>query len=255
MNREEELINQELLPQEIYQNVLGGTANIRKAFRLLENIEINNPNQEIQIEAANVRILLAKSDKVWQTARRNENIEKYISEGVDPSEAPVIALLELLRREPISNADRVIKEWEIEEEEEEGEIVHWTYEDIEWSDNMLMVYTLNEKGYINRITSEHGELPTIGVFPEQLCTLTHLTELALCAQGIKTIPECIGKLKKLEKLDLSDNGIQKLPTSIKKLTNLKFLRIGDGWKDVSDSNRNVFPQNLSEFVDIFNNKT
>lgn len=193
-------------------------------------------------------------DSMWEIANRDTTIRKYIEEGVLPSEAPVLALLELLRGEPILNAECVIKEWEIEWEEEEGEIEHWTYEDIEWSDNMLMVYTLNEEGYINRITSEHGELPSIGLFLEQLCTLTHLTELSLCAQGIKTIPECIGNLKKLEKFNLSYNSIQKLPTSMKKLTNLKFLRIGDGWKDVNDSNRNVIPQSISEFVDVFNKR-
>lgn len=193
-------------------------------------------------------------DSLWEIANRDTSVRRYVEEGVLPPEAPVLALLEILRGEPILNAERVIKEWEIELEEEEGEVERWSFEDIEWSDNMLMVYTLNEKGYVNRITSEHGELPSIGVFPEQLCTLTHLTELTLCAQGIKTIPECIGNLKKLEKLNLSDNRIQKLPTSIKKLTNLKFLRIADGWKDVNDLNRNVIRQSISEFVDIFNKR-
>ena len=187
-------------------------------------------------------------DSLWEIANSDTSVRRYIEEGVLPSEAPVLALLELLRGDPISNADHVIKEWEIESEEEEGEIVHWTYEDIEWSDNILMVYTLNEEGYINRITSEHGELPSIGVFPEQLCTLTHLTELTLCAQGIKTIPECIGNLKKLEKLDLSDNKIEKIPSSVRKLTNLKRLNLGND--DLFSSSENVL-----EIINLKKQKT
>lgn len=162
---------------------------------------------------------------LWEFANRNSSVKKYVKEGVLPSEAPVLALLEILRGEPISNAEIVMERWKIESIEELGnpEPEGWTYEDIDWYENHIMVYTLNEKGYINRLSSENPELPSIGLFPKHLCTLTSLTELTLVNQEIREISECIGNLKKLKILNLCGNKIKELPSSVKKLPKLKHL--------------------------------
>jgi Leucine-rich repeat (LRR) protein len=166
-------------------------------------------------------------DFLWEFANRSLSVKNYVKEGVLPSEAPVLAMLEILRGEPISNAELVMERWKIESIEELGvESEGWSYEDIDWYENHITVYTLNDKGYVNRISSENPELPSIGLFPEEICTLRHLTELTLVNQEIREIPECIGNLKKLEILNLSDNKIKELPSSVKKLTKLKCLNLG-----------------------------
>ncbi|NVM43670.1 MAG: hypothetical protein HWN79_02045 [Candidatus Lokiarchaeota archaeon] len=95
-------------------------------------------------------------------------IDKYITEGVHPSEAPVLALLEKLRGEPLSNAKLVIERWRGKSIEELGitDPIDYRYEDIDWYENRIMVYTLNEKGYITRINAEHPELSKIGCIPK-----------------------------------------------------------------------------------------
>ncbi len=107
-------------------------------------------------------------DSLWEIANRDTSVRRYIEEGVLPSEAPVLALLEILRGEPISNAELVMERWKRESIEELGDLEceGWSYEDIDWYENHIMVYTLNDRGYVNRISSENIELPSIGLFPE-----------------------------------------------------------------------------------------
>lgn len=149
-------------------------------------------------------------------------IDKYVNEGVHPSEAPILALLDKLSGEPISNASLVIERWRRQSVEELGitDPPEYSYEYINWYENRIMVYTLNEKGYITRVNAEHPELPKIGFFPEQLCSLTHLTELTLVDQNISEIPECIKNLTNLRQLSLDDNDIKLIPNAIKELKNL-----------------------------------
>lgn len=168
-------------------------------------------------------------DFLWEFANRDSSVKKYIEEGVLPSEAPVLALLEILRGGPVLNAYLVIRQWREEDIEELGAIdtKDYSYEEISWYENRLMVYTLNNEGYVDRINTENSELPKIGIFPKYLCVLTHLRELTLVAQGIERIPDCIGHFRELEILDLSHNDIQELPLGIKKIPNLMRLKIGE----------------------------
>ena len=147
-----------------------------------------------------------------------------------------------------------MERWKIESIEDGNlECEGWNYEDIDWYENHIMVYTLNDKGYINRISSENPELPSIGLFPKQLCTLTRLTELTLVNQEIREIPECIGNLKKLKILNLSDNNIKKLPSSVKKLNKLKQLNLGNYCEnilEVLNLKKQIIGRSVDEIIEL-----
>ncbi|NVM46608.1 MAG: hypothetical protein HWN79_17005 [Candidatus Lokiarchaeota archaeon] len=183
---------------------------------------------------------------VWEFANRPSSMQRYLEEGVLSNEAPVLALLEILRGVfplggPVLNADCVIEGWKNDWEEETGKrnTRESSYYDISWYENRLMVYTLNNEGHVNRITSENPEMPPIGLFPEKLCLLKDLTELRLVNQGIQHVPDCIANLKQLEILNLGGNNLKELPKSITKLKNLKRVYIGEieieSWNSVLSS--------------------
>ena len=215
MEREKEIIDRELLPQDIHRRVIDGTIEVRKAFRLLKNLMLYNRNQEIKAEAAKYRISLVKTNTAWQDAQSKINIEKYVNEGVHPSEAPILALLEIY-------VDVAFVKGDIRE---------------------FYNYEIDDEGHIIRLDVFGSDEFYIGVFPQQICELRFLRELYFPNQGIRIFPECIKNLTNLKTLDLSDNKMQDIPAFVKKLPHLKELYLAD--KEVNMSHRNVF-----EFIDV-----
>ena len=187
MKKEGENIDRELVPQIIYQKAIDGTIEAREAFRLLVYLEFNNPNQEIKAEAAKYRTSLVKLNTAWQVAQYNNNIELYLDDGVHPSEAPVLALLEIL------------------------------------TESEILGYEINDEGRIILLPIFGSDDSYIGIFPEQICDLKFLQILYFRNQNAKSIPECIKKLSYLEKLDLSYNDLENFPNAIHELKNLTNL--------------------------------
>jgi len=179
--------DRELKPRNIYQNVLNRNINIREAFRSLINLSLYHLNQEIKAQAIKIRIDLAKSNLVWEFARSNNNIELYLNNGVYPSDAPVLALLEIL------------------------------------IDCEILGYETNNEGYITFLPLFGSDNSCVGVFPEQICDLKFLYVLYFSQQNIRSIPKCVKNLTYLKKLDLSYNNLEKVPNEIQELKNLTFL--------------------------------
>jgi len=202
MKKEGENIDRELIPQTIYQKAIDGTIEAREAFRLLVYLEFNNPNQEIKAEAAKYRTSLVKMNTAWQVAQYNNNIEFYLDDGVHPSEAPVLALLEI------------------------------------FTESEILGYEINDEGRIILLPIFGSDDSYIGIFPEQIYDLKFLQILYFRNQNAKSIPECIKKLSYLEKLDLSYNKIRELPYFVKELTHLKQLYLAND--ELKVPHRNVF---------------
>ncbi|MFX1316213.1 MAG: hypothetical protein ACFE9T_10140 [Promethearchaeota archaeon] len=146
--------------------------------------------------------LIPKS--LFELAKRKQ-ARKYIFNGVNEDEAPVLGLLELLSG---------IRLKKLEKDED-------IYHSVEFNPFHFMYhYRINEMGHITSIYFYFRE-PYLGVFPQQICSLKYLEELHLENHSIKYIPDCIGNLTSLKVLDLMDNEIESLPESIKKLRNLE----------------------------------
>ena len=216
MKRKEELINRELLPQEIHQRVVDGTIDAREGYRLLLDLELNTRIEDIKAEAAKLRISLVKQNLVWEVARNDKSYtEKYINEGVDQFEAPVLAILEIYVGVPFVKGDIT----------------------------QFYCYDIDDEGHIIRLFLFDSDVFVIGVFPQQICRLRFLQELDFPSHDIRTFPECIRNLTNLKMVDLSNNHIQEIPTFIKELPHLKELY-------VADNIINRFHRNVLELIDI-----
>ncbi|MCK4780576.1 MAG: hypothetical protein KAT57_10330, partial [Candidatus Lokiarchaeota archaeon] len=94
--------------------------------------------------------------------------QKYIDEGVDPTEARALSLIEILKGNKLEKAKI------------ENKVINW---------EISLNYKINIKGNIIGLYID-DEKTGIGIFPEILCTLTHLQELVLSNSSIKNIPNC-----------------------------------------------------------------
>ena len=148
---------------------------------------------------------------------------KYVEEGVIPSEAPVLSLLEFF-------AGMKLKKTE--------QIDHI-------SSYYACNYKLNNKGHVIGIYLFGYPIFQICIFPEQVCSLKYLEELILRDQGIKNIPNKIGNLKSLKILDLMRNRVKTIPESMEKLENLEYV-------DISENNNIKVPEFLkSNDIDLW----
>ena len=139
---------------------------------------------------------------VLEFSNKNKYIQKYIANGVNRSDARILALLELLT----------------------GHICEKVQDHTLFNTKKAVQYCLNDSGSIRKILYDSAE-HKMGVFPEILCELESLEELTLINQDICRIPNIIGRLKKLKVLDLSFNKIEIVPESIKELNNLEYFYI------------------------------
>lgn len=193
MNREEELINREYLPQVVYQNILDGKIDIREALISL-HISLNSTNEVFISSAKEVLINLTELDLAWEVAQKKINVELYTeeevypAEGVHPTEAPILAFLEILL----------------------------------FPEN-LVNHRFDEEGRVFELHLLGGGEVSIGIFPQQLCKLLFLRDLTLTNQNISTIPSCIRNFTNLKRLNLSGNNITNFPTGIEGLKNLTYI--------------------------------
>ncbi|MHA1489461.1 MAG: tetratricopeptide repeat protein [Promethearchaeota archaeon] len=133
---------------------------------------------------------------------------KYIWNGVIPSEALVLGLLEVLKGNKLEKVAITTS------------VIDWMYAlnyKIDKNGSILGIYICDEKNDKKGIT----------IFPEQICTLKFLEELEISQEAIKNIPECIGNLLSLKYLNLYFNKINSIPESINKLKNLEHLNLED----------------------------
>ena len=129
---------------------------------------------------------------------------KYIREGVNPREAYIIALMEILSGTKLKkiNVDELI-----------------IYKDEACN------YKINEKGYVIGIYIFNSHLSNLTIFPKQICSLQNLEELEFPNNDIKIIPNSIGRLTKLQRLNLRNNMIENIPESLNKLEKLNCLKL------------------------------
>ncbi|MBY9002397.1 MAG: hypothetical protein KGD73_00345 [Candidatus Lokiarchaeota archaeon] len=166
-------------------------------------------------------------DWVWKFANNKKAFNKFIKNGVVFSEAPKLALIEILTGKALD----LIKKFE----KPRLKKAHY--------------YKINELGHITGIYITNDRIK-IGIIPHQLCNLKRLEELHLVRQNISNIPKCIINLKNLKILNLSFNNIENLPENIEFLNNLEHF-------DLRSDNKNVIkriPQsiNLLTNLKVFN---
>jgi Leucine-rich repeat (LRR) protein len=142
---------------------------------------------------------------------RNKVSKNYLKEGVAPSNALILALIEILIGEKVNKVEqtRNVIDWEI-----------------------ALDYKINKEGYIIGLYLKNEKLK-LSIFPVQICLLKFLEELEIPDSSIQKLPECIGNLKSLRYLNLFNNRIKIIPRTIENLTNLEYLDLDDN--DVTES--------------------
>jgi len=148
---------------------------------------------------------------------------KYIREGVNPSEAFILALMEILSGSKLKKikADELI-----------------IYKDEACN------YKINENGHVIGIYIFNSHLSNLTTFPNQVCSLEYLEELELPNNDIKIIPDSIGNLNNLQRLNLRNNMIEIVPESLNKLKNLNFLKL-------SGNRIKIIPKWINKKLDKF----
>lgn len=149
--------------------------------------------------------------------------KKYIRKGVDPQEAAVLGLLEIL-------SGRKLKRFRINQ-------------DIYSDHGIACGYKIDANGHIISIAIQHREQIYLEIFPSQICSLKNLEELRLVINKIKSIPNDINKLKNLRILDLSYNKIHHIPET---LFELKFLKI----LDLNGNNIEIIPHSIGNLQSL-----
>jgi len=176
----------------------------------LANLELENLPESIKL-LSHLKYLNLSGNKFKKIPRwliefiERKFAQKYIDEGVNPTEITALSLIEIL----VGN--------KIEKVNIESEVIKW--------ENALN-YKLNDNGNIIGLYIEDEQI-SIGIFPELLCTLKCLKELILSNSSIESIPTCIGDLQSLKYLDLSFNRIKSIPESINRLKKLEYLNLDE----------------------------
>lgn len=105
----------------------------------------------------------------------------HIQQGVVPSEAEVLGILEILTGSVLA----II-------EYDDQDLDHYSYG-----------YKINDDGHITKLFLGGGEDFRLGIFPELICNLEHLEKLWMPDNALKSLPESLSKLKNLKELNLS----------------------------------------------------
>ena len=144
-------------------------------------------------------------DWVYNLANQKHYTQKYINEGVIPSEAQFLGLVSILLGRHTNKID--------------------SFEQIDH--NYAQYYKIDDNGHITGIFITYPEGPFIGVIPKQIKNLEYLEELYLFNQNIKIIPKEIVKLKSLRILKLINNPLIEIPNFIMNLSSSSKLEIED----------------------------
>ncbi len=155
-------------------------------------------------------------DSLFRLAKRNFS-RKYVKEGVNTSEAPVLGLLEFFTGMRLKKAKI-----------DDHIYTHYACN-----------YKINQNGNIIGIYLYGYPIFQTCIFPKQLCFLEFLEELILRDQNIRQIPDIIGEIKSLKRLDLMRNRIKMIPKTMKKLVNLEHF-------DISENKIQRIPEFLKE---------
>ena len=135
--------------------------------------------------------------------------KKYIDQGVNSRDAPILTTLENLFDFPLwkISLDALLNE----------DIYHEEFYQARF------FYEINDDGYVKSLSMGGFEGELLQFIPEQICYLRDIEELDLSVNSIRAIPELIGNLTSLKYLDLTNNYIQNVPESLGELKSLRFL--------------------------------
>ncbi len=197
-------------------------------------------------------------DSLFELSKKNF-AAKYEREGVCPSEAPVLGLLEMLcgvKLKRYVDVSKIIlkslnpEDYIVTDLNELGgarifrEIV---------SKTPYIFYSVNRKGIVQMIFDDDsdyqfykrddeghitginllvfGKGHFLSMLPEQIGLLSRLKELRAGAQYLRRIPTSICNLHELETLDLTLSCVESVPEGVKQLKNLKYSNIdtSDCW--------------------------
>ena len=162
-------------------------------------------------------------DWVWKIANIKNTFNQFIKNGVVLSEAPILALIEILSGMALDIIKKIEKP-------------HL---------KKAYCYKIDELGHVIGLYITN-DLIKIGLIPYQLCNLKSLEELHLVRQNITHIPKCIKRLNNLKILNLSFNKIELIPENIEFLTNLEHF-------DLRSDNNNVIkilPQSIRQLSNL-----
>ena len=130
--------------------------------------------------------------------------KRYVKIGLDPKEAYVIGLFQLL-------TGRVIEGREFQNGR------------ASLKSRYSMKFETNERGKVIGLYLCNPHFFRIPFIPEDLGDLNFLEVLHLPENDIKSVPKSIKNLSKLRKIDLKLNKIQKFPLSITSIRNIEYI--------------------------------
>lgn len=155
-------------------------------------------------------------------------IQKYINEGVVPSEAPVLSLFEMMVGSKIERLDYAHDNYD-------KELSCFYY-----GSGAGYLYSTNSAGNVTGIYI-HGnmEIRDTICIPKYIYHLKFLRELSMIGCFIDEIPKTIGQLKFLKRVNLESNSIRSLPRSMKLLPNLIYLELRGNSVSKQLNNHNI----------------
>lgn len=193
---------------EVIPDSIGSLSELK--FLNLSNLKLKKlPNS--MAELSNLDYINLNGNEIkdipeWLLKFSKENYsEKYSDEGVVPSDAYILALIEVFSGEKLEKARK------------RADVIQW---------EVALHYKVNSKGRVIGIYIKKENIK-LGIIPEQVCNLKLLEELEVTESSVINVPDCIGKLRHLRYLDLSYNRIKKIPESINYLSNLENLHLND----------------------------
>lgn len=173
-------------------------------FSILPNINWMKLKSLRKLSLTNNINLIHIPKSLFLLSKRNFS-NKYINEGVNLTDAPLLGLIEILTGQSLSKVGL---------NEELNKLYACNYR-INKEGNVIGIYLYGYHSF------------KINLIPEQIFSLKFLEELILRQQNIKNIPDSIKKLKFLKKLDLMSNKIKKIPRIINELNTLRYLDLED----------------------------
>ena len=204
----------------------------RNIFSSLPECCSTLPNlREIHIES-NFLTFKSTSEAMWKIAQYCY-VQKYVNEGVYPSEAPVLSLFEMMLGRKIDKLD----------------YVHSDYDEalpsFNYGSGACDFYSMNKSGNVTGIYIHWNmDLREMVCIPKYIYHLKFLRELSMIMCFIAEIPEEIGQLSHIMRINLENNRIESIPKSLELLPNLIYLDlhrnpISDDMQNYHFANKNL----------------
>jgi hypothetical protein len=169
-------------------------------------------------------------------AIRIKYFDNYIQMGVNPNDASVLGILEVLIGYQLG--------FKKIDYDEYYRILEDSFENLD--------FKINKEGFVTGLYIGNLGPEGLSFIPKQIYKLKYLREVDFSNNIIDEIPESINRLKDLEFLDLSRNKIRKIPESVGDIKSLIFLDIS--LNEISQIPKSLLSIKSLKYLELRGNK-